>query len=192
MAKKAVADFVIQNIVASAALDLELDLYTIANKVKGVEYEPEQFPGAILKLKDPKASLLLFKNGKIICTGSKSEAEVKFAIERALKLLTPYAKGKKRTAAPAFNIENIVASAALGVELDLYTIANKVTDVEYEPEQFPGAILKLKDPKASLLLFKNGKIICAGSKSKADVGRAIELATKMLAAYSSKPKTPAA
>jgi transcription initiation factor TFIID TATA-box-binding protein len=189
MAKRsASSDFNIQNIVASANLELELDLYTIANKVKGVEYEPEQFPGAILKLKDPKASLLLFKNGKIICTGSKSEAEVRYAIERALKLLTPYAKGKRRTSAPSFNIENIVASAALGVELDLYTIANKVSNVEYEPEQFPGAILKLKDPKASLLLFKNGKIICAGSKSKAEVGRAIEQATKMLAAYSSKPK----
>ena len=59
----------------------------------------------------------------------------------------------------------------LGLELDLYTIAYKLPDVEYEPEQFPGAILKLKDPKTSLLLFKNGKIICAGGKNEKEVAR---------------------
>ena len=63
-------------------------------------------------------------------------------------------------------MQNIVASAALGVELDLYTIASKVPDVEYEPEQFPGAILKFLSPKTSLLLFKNGKIICTGGRSR--------------------------
>jgi transcription initiation factor TFIID TATA-box-binding protein len=81
------AKFKIENIVASANLGVELDLYAIAQKVPDVEYEPEQFPGAILKLKDPRASLLLFKNGKVICTGSKSEAEVKHALERAIKVL---------------------------------------------------------------------------------------------------------
>jgi len=84
--------FKIENIVASASLGVELDLYTIAGKIRNVEYEPEQFPGAILKLKDPKASLLLFKNGKVICTGCKNEREVKYALERAIKLLTPHAK----------------------------------------------------------------------------------------------------
>lgn len=84
--------FKIENIVASAALGVELDLYEIAQEVKDVEYEPEQFPGAILKLKDPRASLLLFKNGKIICTGCKSAAEVDFSINRAVKLLAPHAR----------------------------------------------------------------------------------------------------
>ncbi len=84
--------FKIENIVASANLGVELDLYSIAQKVRDVEYEPEQFPGAILKLKDPRASLLLFKNGKIICTGSKSEREVKIALERAIKILIPHAR----------------------------------------------------------------------------------------------------
>lgn len=76
----------------------------------------------------------------------------------------------------SFKIENIVASANLNVELDLYAIARKVDNVEYEPEQFPGAILKLKEPKTSLLLFKNGKLICTGAKSEADVARSINKA----------------
>ena len=75
-----------------------------------------------------------------------------------------------------FKIENIVASANLNAELDLYAIAHERDNVEYEPEQFPGAILKLKDPKTSLLLFKNGKMICTGAKSEKDVYRAVEKA----------------
>ena len=91
------------------------------------------------------------------------------------------AKSKpKMTIKPTFKIENIVASAELGLELDLYTIASKVSDVEYEPEQFPGAILKLKEPKTSLLLFKNGKIICTGARTKADVKRAVSQAVDLI------------
>ena len=58
-----------------------------------------------------------------------------------------------------YKIVNLVASSALGVTLDLYNLAAAIPDVEYEPEQFPGAIFKVKEPKVSLLLFKNGKII---------------------------------
>ena len=94
MVKKKISmpKFRIENIVASANLNVELDLYSIAMEVDEVEYEPEQFPGAILKLNNPKTSLLLFKNGKIICTGGKSEADVKAAIAKAIKILTPYIK----------------------------------------------------------------------------------------------------
>jgi transcription initiation factor TFIID TATA-box-binding protein len=80
----------------------------------------------------------------------------------------------------AFKIENIVASANLAVELDLYGIAREVDNVEYEPEQFPGAILKLKNPKTSLLLFKNGKLICTGAKSEAEVEKAINTAFTLI------------
>ena len=82
--------FRIENIVASANLNADIDLYALARELDNVEYEPEQFPGAILKLKDPKTSLLVFKNGKMICTGAKSEKEVRRAIENAVKLIRPY------------------------------------------------------------------------------------------------------
>jgi transcription initiation factor TFIID TATA-box-binding protein len=84
---------------------------------------------------------------------------------------------------PKFKIENIVASANLNVELDLYAIARELDNVEYEPEQFPGAILKLKNPKTSLLLFKNGKMICTGAKSEAEVHKAIEKAVEEIKNY---------
>lgn len=84
---------------------------------------------------------------------------------------------------PDFNIVNIVASADLGVELDLYAIAKASADVDYEPEQFPGAICKLHDPKTALLLFKNGKIICTGAKTEADIKRAINQLIALVKKY---------
>ncbi len=176
MAKK--IDFTIQNIVASANLNVELDLYGIAREVDNVEYEPEQFPGAILKLDKPKTSLLLFKNGKVICTGAKSEKDVAKAIKTAYQNIKQNVKSGK--AKMEYTIVNIVASAALNVELDLYGIAREVDNVEYEPEQFPGAILKLDKPKTSLLLFKNGKLICTGATNENDVKKAINKAYNLI------------
>ncbi len=179
-------DFVITNMVASASLGLELDLYALANKIPEIEYEPEQFPGAILKFKDPKASLLLFKNGKVVCVGCKRRDMIEKTIQKTIKMLTPYAKKITKTKKPHIEITNIVASASLGLELDLYKIAYKIKDVEYEPEQFPGAILKFKDPKASLLLFKNGKVICAGAKNEKEIKLVLIKAKQLLKPYAEK------
>jgi transcription initiation factor TFIID TATA-box-binding protein len=91
MAKEEIkVKYKIENIVASAELNIQIDLFRIAREQRNVEYEPEQFPGAILKLKEPRASLLLFKNGKLICTGTKSESDVKKALEAAVKILSKY------------------------------------------------------------------------------------------------------
>lgn len=80
----------------------------------------------------------------------------------------------------SFKVENIVASANLKVELDLFNIAMEVDNVEYEPEQFPGAIMRLKDIGTTLLLFKNGKVICSGAKSEKQIGQSIRKAVDLL------------
>ncbi|MDE1823582.1 MAG: hypothetical protein KGI00_00905 [Candidatus Micrarchaeota archaeon] len=98
--------------------------------------------------------------------------------------------GKRVELHPVFKIENIVASADLGVELDLYGIAKASPDVDYEPEQFPGAICKIHDPKTALLLFKNGKIICTGAKTEADIKRAIDQVIKIVKNYIIEKREP--
>ncbi len=81
---------------------------------------------------------------------------------------------------PTYRVENIVASADLNIELDLYGLASSSHDIDYEPEQFPGAILKIHEPKAALLLFKNGKMICTGARTVADVNRAVAQAVELI------------
>lgn len=88
--KKINLNFKVENIVASANLEVELDLFNIAMEVDNVEYEPEQFPGAIMRLKDIGTTLLLFKNGKVICSGAKSEAQIAQSIRRAAELLRDF------------------------------------------------------------------------------------------------------
>ncbi|MEW6528614.1 MAG: TATA-box-binding protein [Candidatus Micrarchaeota archaeon] len=176
-------NFKITNIVSSANLGLELDLFYIAQRIKEIEYEPEQFPGAILKFSEPKASLLLFKNGKVVCVGCRDEETIAKTLDKTLKLLKPHAKKILTNKKPEFVVTNIVASADLNVTLDLFAIASKVSEVEYEPEQFPGAILKFYNPKISLLLFKNGKIICAGATNKKQIKDAIIKAKNILTKY---------
>src|SRR5271170_199382 len=98
--------------------------------------------------------------------------------------------GKRVELKTKFEIVNIVASAALGVDLDLYAIAKESPDVDYEPEQFPGAICKIHDPKTALLLFKNGKIICTGAKTEADIKRAIAQVMKIVKNHILEPSKP--
>jgi transcription initiation factor TFIID TATA-box-binding protein len=100
----------------------------------------------------------------------------------------PGKHNKKSILHPDFKIENIVASADLGVELDLYAIAKSSPDVDYEPEQFPGAICKIHSPKTALLLFKNGKIICTGSKTEADIKKSIDQVIKIVQNHISERK----
>ncbi len=80
----------IQNIVVSADLHATVDLYTLSKEVRSVDYEPEQFPGAIFRITEPKAVIILFKNGKMICTGTNTEANIKRVLEYAAKILSKY------------------------------------------------------------------------------------------------------
>jgi len=159
----------IVNRVASSFLGGQLDLFNLAVSHPDIEYEPEQFPGAIMRLTEPKVTLLLFKNGKIICAGASSDAEVPLAIKRCSEIIHKLQSDIQIQTKPVYEIVNIVANAQIDQTFNLFDMALELDNVEYEPEQFPGAIIRLYKPKVSLLLFKNGKIICAGAKSEQDV-----------------------
>jgi transcription initiation factor TFIID TATA-box-binding protein len=148
--------------------------------IPDIEYEPEQFPGAILKLREPKVSMLLFKNGKVICSGANNEKEIALGIKKASKLVHEIQKEIPVLRKVTYTVVNLVATAALNQTVDLFQAALNLDNVEYEPEQFPGAIVRVSDPKITLLLFKNGKIICAGAKTEALLQKGLNKAAKMI------------
>lgn len=172
--------YTIVNLVASSNLNATLDLYNLAISIPNIEYEPEQFPGAILKLKEPKVSMLLFKNGKVICSGASSEEQIAQAIRKASKLIHEIQKAVKVQRTVKYNVVNLVATANLNQNLDLFQTAMNLDNVEYEPEQFPGAILRIADPKLTLLLFKNGKMICAGAKRESLLKKGLKVASELI------------
>ena len=75
---------------------------------------------------------------------------------------------------PKVTVQNIVASGSIGMDLNLNTLAIKLPNTEYEPEQFPGLVYKLKGTKATFLLFTNGKIVCTGTKTQEEVYKALD------------------
>ncbi len=171
----------IQNIVSYGSIPVTLDLFKLAMKMEDIEYEPEQFPGAIIKLTKPRVSLLVFKNGKVIVAGAKNEDTIKEALRVAFKLIGPYSETKvPKRYVPKYTVVNIVSSGNLKVGIDLYKITTKIPEVEYEPEQFPGAIMRIPKPKCSFLLFKNGKIIIAGCKEEAEIKQALKVLVKKI------------
>jgi transcription initiation factor TFIID TATA-box-binding protein len=177
------AEIKIENVVASTSLGKELDLKSIALAVDGAEYEPEQFPGLVYRLKDPKTAALIFRSGKVVCTGGKSLFDVKKAINIVKRSIEQ--AGVRISKKTPIEVQNIVASSDLGVELNLNAIAISLglEKVEYEPEQFPGLVYRLDEPKVVLLLFGSGKLVCTGARDPKDVERAVDRITEELRAY---------
>lgn len=153
----------IQNIVATTSLGKDVPLIKLAKTVANTEYNPEQFPGLVLRIKQPKSAVLVFSSGNLVCTGTKSIAQVKLVIEQVIKTLRKI--NVIITDKPKITVQNIVASGNINMMLNLNYLALELENTEYEPEQFPGLVYKLVEPNATFLLFSNGKLVCTGTKN---------------------------
>ncbi len=176
MAKK--FDIKVENIVASVALGVRIPLESLVRHLEGTEYEPEQFPGLVYRMKDPKAATLIFSSGKIVCTGARSVEDVKTVIKKVVEVLKNQKIGPPKKY--KIEIQNIVASSKLDGRLNLDNIAFELVQSEYEPEQFPGLVYRMKDPKVAFLLFSSGKIVCTGARKVEDVEYAVNELSKKL------------
>ena len=165
----------IQNIVASTTVADELDLNALAVALSDAEYDPQRFPGLVLRMKEPKTAALLFRSGKMVCTGAKVLEDVSRAIKLVCKRIEEAGFGGIHHD-PKIDIQNIVATSALGAELNLNAVAVGLglEQVEYEPEQFPGLVYRMKDPKVVLLLFGSGKLVCTGARKPQDAEVAVQ------------------
>ena len=165
-------DIKVVNIVVSTSLQHDIPLEKMAATLSNTEYNPEQFPGLVIRIKEPKTSALIFSSGKVVCTGARSMDKVHESIKKIIKSLEKI--NIKITIKPEIKIQNIVASGSVGMDLNLNTLAMKLENTEYEPEQFPGLVYKLEEAKATFLLFSNGKVVCTGTKSEKEVHAALD------------------
>ena len=162
----------IQNVVASVTLNQSFDLLSIVKALPGtVEWKPDEFPGLVFKLKDPKTATLIFSSGKMVCTGAKSEDLAKKAVRRVVDQLKSH--GILIIGEPIIQVQNVVASASLGGRIDLERSTFSLGRTMYEPEQFPGLIYRMDAPKVVILIFASGKLVCTGAKKEAEVGEAV-------------------
>lgn len=158
------SNLVVQNIVATTSLEKDISLSKLARTQPNTEYNPETFPGLVLRVKKPKSAVLVFSSGNLVCTGVKSVVQVREVINQVIKQLRKI--NVKVTIKPKINVQNIVASGSIDLDLNLNTLSLELENTEYEPEQFPGLVYKLVKPTATFLLFSNGKLVCTGTKNK--------------------------
>jgi len=161
----------IENVVASATLNQRIDLNAVVKGNPLVEYRPETFPGLVFRLKRPKTAILIFSTGKMVCTGAKSEKEAKRAIKKVVLELKK--SGIIIIGKPEIKVVNMVASANLLGRIELEDCAYSLDRAMYEPEQFPGLIYRMDEPKVVILLFASGKLVCTGATKEEDVYSAV-------------------
>jgi len=168
----------IQNVVAAVTLNQRFDLNAIVKGFPRVEYNPKRFPGLVFRLKKPKTAILIFSTGKMVCTGAKSEKKAKQAVKKVVKELKN--NGIIIPGKPEIKVVNIVASADLLGTIELEDAAYSLDKNMYEPEQFPGLIYRMDEPKVVFLLFSSGKIVCTGATKEEYVYEAVAKLHKQL------------
>ncbi|AEH61828.1 TATA-box binding family protein [Methanosalsum zhilinae DSM 4017] len=170
----------IENVVASTKLAESFDLTKIEMEFEGAEYNKQKFPGLVYRVSDPKAAFLVFTSGKVVCTGAKNVEDVHTVIKNMARKLNSI--GVETVEDPDITVQNIVASADLHAILNLNAIAIGLglENIEYEPEQFPGLVYRIDEPKVVVLIFSSGKLVVTGGKSPEDCEMGVEVVRQQL------------
>ena len=177
----------IVNVVTCAKFGKSIDLQKIIEQIPQTEYNPSKFPGLVLRLVFPKASILIFESGKIVCTGTKSKEQSIRAVQSVVSRLVSHGidMGEKE---PEIEVQNMVASVNLKGTINLEKCARILPRSMYEPEQFPALIYRMIDTSKVILVFGTGKLVCTGNKTKEEIFKTVEsfhtiLEEKMLISY---------
>ncbi|MHA2005999.1 MAG: TATA-box-binding protein [Promethearchaeota archaeon] len=165
-------DYKIENVVATVVVEIteKIDLNQIARRHAEVEYNPERFPGLVMRIEKPRATILIFSTGKMVVTGLRKASEADRVVDKVVKNIR---KAGIKLSNPEITIQNIVASGDLHTNIDLNMAAIVMEYAMYEPEVFPGLIYRMQDPKTVFLIFSTGRIVCTGAKQKEIVREAV-------------------
>jgi transcription initiation factor TFIID TATA-box-binding protein len=171
-----------ENIVASAILTTVIDLKKIATALPDATYNPSELPALIIHTTAPVGMGMVFADGSVMCTGAKSIDDAALIMDLVGKRL--FVAGVSVKAKPALKIHTIVASVDFQRKLDLKSLSKllKYQGLEYNPKQFPGLIISLKEYNTVMLFFDSGKMVCTGPGSK-EISRSIEKMTNDLSSF---------
>lgn len=173
----------IANIVVTASVDIELNLDLLSDeiikKATGFHYEyiPQDFPAAIIKFPEPKATVLIFPNGRLNCSGCKSRKDIDLVLQRILGIISKYHKSIELPKRPKPNIINVVCSADIGREVGCGVVQKAYGD-SVEHSRFGGGSFVVKLGEGTIRFFPSGKLVGIGFNSirtaKATIKEAIK------------------
>lgn len=156
----------ISNIVVTSNIKIPINLKKLAEKCpQNVKYKQTRLKAAVMRQSEPvKSSCLIFGNGKMVCTGTNSMDNVRFALNGFVRKIEE-ALEMSGLNAEEITIQNIVARYAVNHKINLYTFHSFFSEkCVYEPELFPGLSYKFCKG-VSAQIFNSGKIVITGPKS---------------------------
>lgn len=177
----------LQNIVATVNLKAKLNLKDIALRVRNAEYNPQRFAAVIMRVREPKATALVFASGKMVVTGVKSEFDSKTAARKFAK--TIFKLGNPLVKTHEYKVQNIVGTLDCGFAIRLESLAYAHGKfASYEPELFPGLIFRMIKPKVVVLIFVSGKCVITGGKYEQDIYEAFDKIYAVLLEFKKSPQ----
>jgi transcription initiation factor TFIID TATA-box-binding protein len=163
--------FKIRNIVATADLKQEVDIYRFNGYSWGRFDIVGNYNGKVGYVKDEsmEGRTSVFLSGKLISTGSKHLLKSTYQLQKTHDLLYQNKFIEPIRIEP--KIQNIVATLDLKKNIDFREFIKKRT-VIYEPDQFPGMIYKTMYG-TTCLVFASGKVVIVGAKSEEQIKNTI-------------------
>ncbi|XP_053697887.1 TBP-related factor [Sabethes cyaneus] len=170
--QEAINSVQVKNCVATVGLGCELNLQTINFRTRNSEYNPSRFHGVVMRIRDPRCTALVFRSGKIVCTGARNEHDANLAARKFARIIQKVGYNVRFL---DFKVQNLVATVDLRFPIRLENL-NQVHGQfsSYEPELFPGLIYRMVKPRVVLLIFVNGKIVFTGAKSEREITDSLE------------------
>jgi len=170
----------IENIVASGTIAGSIDLARFSELTGNCDLNKKRFPGAVYRIADPKIACLVFSSGKIVLTGIRDLE----ALKKGLAIITESLRkaGMEPLAEPRVTVTNMVCSYNLNryINLNKLSVTLNLENIEYEPEQFPGLVYRVQNPKIVVLIFSSGKIILTGGRTIEDIKKGLDVLKEKL------------
>lgn len=167
----------IRNVVVTVDVGMELSLDRICINNVNAHYDPKRFAAVILRRTSPDVTALVFRSGKIVCTGADTVYDAK---QRMRAFIHAIARTEKGISTTELNIpvENIVASSGVPYKINLDLIVEESIHMEdselswrtlYNPELFPGLTHNItidENKNIKIIVFSSGKVNIVGCKTK--------------------------
>jgi transcription initiation factor TFIID TATA-box-binding protein len=166
-----------ENVVGSVDLGISLDLERLLSQFKDIE-KKDNFPGLIVKISIPRATILVFKSGKLVITGVKSIKNFPVVLNKILRRL--HSININIEGNPEIKIQNIVFRGDFYCNINLDLASIHLNRAIYEPEVFPGLIYRVQNSSICFLIFSSGKFICTGGKKEEEIKEEVRKLGKTL------------
>ncbi|GAB5360022.1 hypothetical protein AAMO2058_000591700 [Amorphochlora amoebiformis] len=172
-------------------LRIPLDLIHIVTRVRGAEYNPKRFHAVVLRIREPKATAIIYASGKLVCMGARNEKAANLACRKFVRILQKvgYSEAKFAPTKAEPLIRNVMAKVKVPFPIRLEDLAVAHRDfVSFEPEIFPGLIYRMASPRVTIFVFVTGTVLVVGAKNRNQVYLAFDSIFPVLVEFKKVPE----